>query len=77
MGEKNGSLSHQEESSLHKPEVIPVFITKILENIILMQDVCEPKQNHTGCPRRNGKNFGSVFLMLNYTDITQNTYIQS
>ena len=29
------------------------------------------------CPRRNGPNFGRVFLMLNYTDITQNTYIQS
>jgi hypothetical protein len=29
------------------------------------------------CPRRNGHNFGRVFLMLNYTDITQNTYIQS
>ena len=28
-------------------------------------------------PRRNGKNFGRVFRMLNYTDITQNTYIQS
>jgi len=26
------------------------------------------------CPRRN---FGRVFLMLKYTDITQNTYIQS
>jgi len=32
---------------------------------------------YTGCPRRNVQNFGSVFLMLNYTDITQNTYIQS
>ena len=29
------------------------------------------------CPRRNGQNFGRVFLMLNYTDITQNTNIQS
>ena len=29
------------------------------------------------CPRRNGQNFGRVFLMLHYTDITQNTYIQS
>jgi len=29
------------------------------------------------CPRRNGQNFGRVFLTLNYTDITQNTYIQS
>jgi len=32
---------------------------------------------YTGCPRRNGQNFGRVFLMLNYTGITQNTYIQS
>ena len=33
--------------------------------------------NYTGCPRRNGQNFGRVFLMFNYTDITQNTFIQS
>ena len=32
---------------------------------------------YTGCPRRKGQNLGRVFLMLNYTDITQNTYIQS
>jgi len=32
---------------------------------------------YTECPRRNVPNFGRVFLMLNYTDITQNTYIQS
>ena len=32
---------------------------------------------YTGCHRRNGPNFGRVFLMLNYTDIIQNTYIQS
>jgi len=32
---------------------------------------------YIGCPRRNGQNFGRVFLMLKYTDITQNTYIQS
>jgi len=31
---------------------------------------------YTGCPRRNVRDFGRVFLMLNYTDITQNTYIQ-
>jgi len=29
---------------------------------------------YTGCHRRNGPNFGRVFLMLNYNDITQNTY---
>jgi len=32
---------------------------------------------YTGCPRRNGQNFGRVFLMLNYTDINQNSHIQS
>ena len=26
---------------------------------------------YTGCPRRNVKYFGIVFLMLNYKDITQ------
>jgi len=34
-------------------------------------------KSYTGCPRRNVPNFGRVFIMLNYTDITQNTYIQS
>jgi hypothetical protein len=32
---------------------------------------------HTGCPRRNVPDFGRVFLMLKYTDITQNTFVQS
>ena len=32
---------------------------------------------YTECPRRNVPYFGRVFLMLNYTNITQNTYIQS
>jgi hypothetical protein len=32
---------------------------------------------YTGCPRRNVPDFGRVFLMLKYTDVTQNTYIQS
>jgi len=30
---------------------------------------------YTGCPRRNMPDFRRVFLMLNYTDITQNTYV--
>ena len=33
-------------------------------------------QTHTGCNRRNGPEFRRVFLRSNYTDITQNTYIQ-
>jgi hypothetical protein len=28
--------------------------------------------DYTGCPRRNVPYFGRVFLMLKYTDITQN-----
>ena len=32
---------------------------------------------YTECPRRNVPNFGRVFLRLKYTDITQNTYMQS
>ena len=32
---------------------------------------------YTGFLRRNVPNFGRVFLRLKYTDITQNTYIQS
>ena len=32
---------------------------------------------YTGCNRRKGPDFGRVFLRSNYTDITQNTYIQS
>jgi len=32
---------------------------------------------YTECPRRNVPDFGRVFLMLKYTDITQTTYVQS
>ena len=32
---------------------------------------------YTGCPRKNVRDFGRVFLTLNYTDIAQNTYIKS
>ena len=33
-------------------------------------------QKYTGCNRRNGPDFGRVFLRSYYTDITQNTYFQ-
>jgi len=35
------------------------------------------RTSYTGCPRRNVRDFGRVFLMLKYTDITRNTYVQS
>jgi len=34
-------------------------------------------QIYTGCPRMNVPDFGRMFHMLKYTDITQNTYMQS
>ena len=37
----------------------------------------QPELVYTGCPGRNVPDFGRVFLKLKYTDITQNTYIQS
>ena len=40
---------------------------------------CGEERNvfYTECNRRNVRDFGRVFLRSNYTDITQNTYIQS
>ena len=49
----------------------------INEMLCLTECTVKCDTDYTGCPRRNGQNFGRVFLMLNYTDITQNTYIQS
>jgi len=34
-------------------------------------------QVYTGCPGTNVPDFGRIFLKLKYTNITQNTYIQS
>ena len=52
--------------------------TYILKLNIKLYQIAPPyRVLYTGCPGRNVPNFGRVFLMLNYTDITQNTYIQS
>jgi hypothetical protein len=45
--------------------------------LIILRELLNIKNAYTGCPRRNVPDFGRVFLMLKYTDITQNTYIQS
>jgi hypothetical protein len=46
-----------------------------------MLKICETGNSNDGkyteCPRRNVPDFRRVFLMLEYTDITQNTYVQS
>jgi hypothetical protein len=46
-----------------------------MENFSHDGNIAEAKDRlYTGCPRRNVPDFGRVFLMLKYTDITQNTY---
>ena len=63
---------------------------KIMEyDLKLVHEYCIPHalqfitqwHNHylpyTGCNRKNRPDFGRVFLMLNYTEKPQNTYIQS
>jgi hypothetical protein len=55
------------------------------QHIISCYTVCVPDNRfakwimftYTGCPRRNVPDFGMVFIILKYTDITQNTYVQS
>jgi len=60
-----------------------VRITNFLENYIGTDDWrCHYIRGrwpfiYIGCPRRNVQYLRRVFLMLNYTDITQNTYIRS
>jgi len=44
---------------------------------ILAYRLLQNVRTYRGCPRRNVPDFGRVFLMLKYTDITQNTYVQS
>jgi len=34
-------------------------------------------KGYTGCPGGNVPDVGRMFLKLKYTDITQNTYVQS
>jgi len=55
------------------------IVTKVLRWGIILFIISEVLffMSCTGCPRRNVPDFGRVFLMLKYTDITQNTYIQS
>jgi len=43
----------------------------------LIKSTTDTRALYTGRNRRNGPDFGRVFLMLNYTEKPQNTYIQS
>ena len=52
-------------------------IPRTLSIPVYIRDMILLRTFYTGCNRRNGPDFGRVFLRSNYTDITQNTYIQS
>ena len=61
-------------------KTVPYFLTewKYAEKTDFERvTVSDAECRYTGCNRRNGQDFGRVFLRSNYTDITQNTYIQS
>jgi hypothetical protein len=71
-------------SFLKPPKHVEHPMCNIVRGYIIMNHYfCTEKQTikqynlYTGCPRRNVPDFGRVFLMVKYTDITQNTYVQS
>jgi hypothetical protein len=67
-------------ASVKKPTIIETRKLNRLRwfgHVQRMEKIEFPKEYYTWCPRRNVPDFGRVFLMLKYTDITQNTYVQS
>jgi hypothetical protein len=56
---------------------IRVCFTRVLYILTFISGVSNHECEYTGCSRRNGQNFRRVFLMLKYTNITQNTYVLS
>jgi hypothetical protein len=48
-------------------------ITSAFKGVEFVSD----RMSYTGCPTTNEGNFVRVFLMLNYTEITLTTYVQS
>jgi len=57
---------------------LPATVDELQEGITAAVNSVTPDMCvYTGCPRRNMPDFGRVFLMLKYNDITRNTYVQS
>ena len=57
--------------------IIPVLLIFWFEVAFLLYNFRRRNWTYTGCNRRNGPDFGRVFLTLNYTEKPQNTYIRS
>jgi len=64
------------ESILEGQKVGSCLVVNLLRSASWIDYSCFSTVIYTGSPRRKEQNFGRVFLMLKYTDITQNTYIQ-
>ena len=60
--------------SLHKENLCALYSSTNTSQVIKSRRMIWAE--YTGCNRRNGPDFGRVFLRSNYTDITQNTHIQ-
>ena len=56
---------------------VPQIMAAININFVMLTLLNKIHWCATMCPRRNVPDFGRMFLMVKYTDITQNTYIQS
>ena len=62
-------------SKIQRISMVTIVIQ--MHHCIILYIHCPYIYIYTGCNRRNVRDFGRVFLRSNYTDITQNTYIQS
>ena len=53
------------------------FVYHRIVSAVKRVEFVSDRVSYTGCNRRNVPDFGRVFIRSYYTDITQNTYIQS
>jgi hypothetical protein len=68
--------THTHTHSILK-EVVHTRVCVCVATLLNCAYIYKTRHVYTGCPRRNVPDFGKVFLMAKYTDITQNTYVQS
>ena len=80
------TLAYETNCSCWLERLSVTYCTHIIQTKLMLKNQIYPPKSkftatrgptHTGCPRRNVPDFVRVFLVLRYTDITQNTYIQS
>ena len=86
MSDANPSVSSQPIKEVQYQTIISVATKANKDNSLWLYSMhqtewyfshCSCCIRYTGCNRRNGPDFGRVFLMLNYNEKPQNTYIQS